>query len=161
MDNGLEKREDLKIQVEILTKQDFKELVYKEGRLPDKRFLPPDEGGVFSDYLDLNEVISFDKSVVLFPVIKVNDLVVGVAKLEHSPYEENLAWVQFVAVDPQYQGRGYASKLIEKIFQYADENNLTLQISKYGKSGEGELKLKNSTKRLTNQYEVKVLDNNK
>ena len=149
-----------KISLEILERDELKKLIYQGGNIPDGRFVDPDHGGVFY-YFDLNELINpLNQDRMVFPIIKENDLIVGIIDMEYSPTQEKVVWVKGVSVDPKYQEKGYGSKLLEKMFKYAQQNDLTLQISKYGQTGDGEKKLQRPTKRLAKQYGVKVINNN-
>ncbi len=157
-DNYKEKKE--KISLEILERDELKKLIYQDSNIPDGRFVDPDHGGVFH-YFDLDEVINpLNQDRMVFPIIKENDLIVGIIDMEYSPTQERVAWVKGVSVDPKYQDKGYSSKLLEKMFEYAQRNNLILQISKYGQTGDGEKKLQKPTERLAKQYGVKIINNN-
>ncbi len=157
--SAIEKKE--KISVEILERDELKKIIYQNGSFPDNRFVDPDKGGVFY-YFDLQELINpVNQDKMIFPVIKEGDLIVGIIDMEYSPTQKNVVWAKGVSVDPKYQGKGYASILLEKMFKYAQQNNLTLQISRYGNTGDGEKLLKGPTERLAKQYGVKIINSNK
>ena len=143
----IEQKEDSHVSTETLTKASLLDLVFKgESEPQDKRFLPTEEGGVFR-YLYLPDIISSlnPQKEPLFPVVKDGDEVVGLAQLEKSPYKENRYWISFISVDPTYQGKRYASKLVEEIFNFAKRENVSLQASSYKE--DGWLKLKDILKR--------------
>ena len=158
MDNEklFEKRE--KVFTTILSREELKDIIYADNHNPDNRFLPPDKGGVFY-YFDLQELINpFNQDEMVFPVVKENDLIVGIIDMEYSPNQDSIVWVKGVSVDPKYQDKGYGSKLLEEMFRYAKEHNLTLQISSF--TGDGERKIKKPIERLAKEYGVKIIDNN-
>ncbi len=138
--SGLEGKE-LNIQTKIFSAKELIDHIYKGDSLPqDSRFLPTEEGGVFR-YFHPGEIIESSRSPEKFyPVIEINNEIVGLAELQKNPYEENTYWVKFMAVDPLYQGNRYASQLVEKIFEFAKEKQATLEASSYSEEGWSKLK---------------------
>jgi GNAT superfamily N-acetyltransferase len=143
--------------VEIISSQDLIERIYQDNSIPkDKRFFTFDDGGVFK-YLDVRDLTNvFSKSNRLYPVVKLNDLIVGISELEQDPDDSNNFWIKFISVDPQYQGNRYASLLIEKIFEFAKENNYSLELSFY--SPQGLEKLKKVIERKKEETGVKIVN---
>ena len=141
-----------------MTAEELQDIVYQGHFLPkDKRFLDIEDGGAF-EYFTPRIFGKQNLKNCVFPVVKKGDLIVGLAEVEKSPYkgQENVVWVKFISIDPKYQGRGYASKLLDSIFRYAKDNNLVLEISVY--SLEGWEKLKKKNKELAEKYGVKIID---
>lgn len=155
MENLKENTENQEIKTEILAGNELIRLIYKGESLPqDKRFLDFKEGGAFKYFL-ITDLIKNPKNR-FYPILKERDKIVGLSELEISPYEENVFWLKFLSVDPQYQDRGYASKLAEEIFRFVKENGATLEGSIYSK--EGLLKLRPLFKKLANKFDVKFID---
>lgn len=57
--------------------------------------------------------------------------VVGLIELERSPYkgQEHIVWLKYVTVDPQYQGQGIATRLIQMLARHMAKTGDTLQRS--------------------------------
>ena len=149
----IEKKENLP-KAETMTGDKLFELIYKGDSLPrDSRFLPPDKGGVFMYFIIGNLINIYKKRENFFyPVIKVDDKIVVICELEKSPYEENLFWITGVSVDPAYQGKRYASMVLEETFRFAKERDVALLGSQY--SEKGLIKLKSICHRLADKYGV-------
>ena len=152
-----EKEKNL-ITTKILTAEELQDIVYQGHFLPkDKRFLDIEDGGVF-EYFTPRIFGKRNFKNCVFPVVKKGDLIVGLAQIERPPLEEqeNVVWVKFISIDPRYQNKGYASKLLDSIFRYARDNSLVLEISAYSPSGWEKLRKKN--KKLAKKYGVKIID---
>lgn len=154
----IESKESSTFETKILSRDDLVDYVYKGQSLPqDTRFLHVEKGGVFK-YFHLEEIVeinSYSKEQKLFPLVETGGTIVGLAELEQDPNDSNNFWIKFVSVDPQFQGNGYASALIRKIFDFAKENNYSLEPSFY--SEEGEKKLKEVMKKTERETGVKVV----
>ncbi len=147
---------------EILTAKELEDIIYKGESLPqDSRFLPTKDGGVFRFFEPKDCLDNQDGKK--FPIIKENDLIVGLAELEQSYFQDNVIIVKNVAVDQNFRSNGYGIKLIDKIFQYAQDNDLMLQLSSYvdkNKDEESHNRIKHITEKMMKKYpKVKVLDN--
>ncbi len=96
-----------------------------------------------------------------YPVVEVENKIVALAELEKSPHqgEENIYWIKFISVDPEYQRQGYASKIAEEIFKYARDKGITLQSSSCTEVGFE--KLKDKLNELAKKYSVKFIDADK
>lgn len=152
---NFEQKENLFVSTKTLNSEELINLVYKGNNLPqDVRFLPVEEGGVF-EYFSLMHAGRENK----FPIIKEGDKIVGLSELEKSPYADKTFWIQFLSIDPKYQGKGYASKLAEEIFRFAKENDYTLETSSY--TEEGYEKLKAVFNKLAEKYSVDFIDKEK
>ena len=140
--------------VKVITDTELTQRIYDKKTLSiDKRFLPFSEGGVFK-YFETESMSRPEKEIV-YPIVEIAGEIVGLAKLARDPYKENNFWIKFVSVDKNYSNSGYASKLIEKIFQFAKENGYSLEPSVYSK--EGLEKLKNVILRFAKETGVKVI----
>ena len=140
--NTFENKEQIKMQTKILSTDELLELIYKGMSLPqDTRFLPLEEGGVFKYFYPRDVAgISRFPSKKLFPVAYEAGKVVGLSELEQDPQDTQNFWIKFVSVDPTYQGKGYASKLLRQIFQFAKDNSYSLEPSFYSEQGLEKLK---------------------
>lgn len=135
-------KEQIEPKFEIFKIEDLIKEVYQESNIPTKRFSRVEEGGVFK-YFDINDIPSIyskEKDERIYPLIKINDIIVALSELEKDPYKENNWWIKFLSVDPKYQNKGYARKLLDEMFNYAKNNNLSLENSIYSKEGEKKLK---------------------
>jgi GNAT superfamily N-acetyltransferase len=153
----LENKEQLKTEVKIFSLDELLELIYKGESLPqDSRFLSEEEGGVFK-YFSLRDAMGISRfpSKKFFPVAYEEGKVVGLSELEQDPKNAQNFWIKFVSVDPTYQGKGYASLLLKKIFQFAKENGYTLGPSFY--SEQGLEKLKRVIERLSSETGVNLV----
>ena len=161
----IEQKEKI-VKHKILTAKQLQDIIYQGESLPvDDRFKSTDDGGVFRHFSprifgrrDLDDY--------KFPIIKENDLIVGLSGLQTSPYEgqENIVWVKFVSIDPKFRNRGYGKMLVEDIFKYAEENNLVLQLSSFVNRNDhkdSHDKIKHITAEVMRKYpSVEVLDKN-
>lgn len=180
--NSQENIESLPIYTKILQKEELKELIYKGSTVPqDSRFFPYEYGGKYYKYVDgkyenrdedddTEKIITNDEVAVfkyldlnhlsnreyetIYPVVEAEDKIVGISELQKSPYEENVYWITFISVDPKYQGKGFASKLVEEIFKFAKENNVSLRNSRY--TEQGDQKLRNKIHEYSEKYNVKL-----
>ena len=75
--------------------------------------------------------------------------VIAMAGLQVNPYEINELWIKFVSVDPDYQGQGYARKLLELVYEYARQQRKTLKSSTFTDQGE---RLKHIHNELNKEY---------
>lgn len=123
----------------VLSQQALAEIIYQGEHLPkDKRFLRLEQGGVFR-YFHINEL--FDKtSEKFYPYIKESSEIVALCELEKDPSDEMNFWIKFISVDPKFQGKGYATKLIETIMEFAKEKGVKLEASMYSEIGNERLK---------------------
>lgn len=142
----------------VFTKRELIDHIYQGDSLPkNKKFLRTDEGGVFK-YFDLELAIGFSLKDVekVFPYIKIGNEIVGLAQLHQSEKGSKKYWVSFVSVDPKFQEKGYASKLIEEIMKYAKSRNITLETSSYKEIGFE--RLRNVLHREAEKYGVVLHD---
>ena len=137
--NNSERRENIIPELEIISDKELVDRIYQKKNLPqDNRFLPVDQGGVFK-YFHLEDIIganSYSETKKLYPNVSLGNEIVGLAELEEDPRNKANYWIKFISVDPKYQGKGYATLLINKIFEYAKENNYSLEPSFYSDEGE-------------------------
>lgn len=157
--NNLESKENISPNVEIVSEKELVSEIYKGESSPqDKRFLHTKHGGVFK-YFHLEEIVginSYGSTEKLYPKVTIGNEIAGLAELEQDPNNNTNYWIKFVSVDPKFQGRGYASLLIKKIFEFAKENNYSLEPSFY--SEEGELKLKKVMDKAIKESGVMIID---
>lgn len=155
-------KEETGVKAEILNFENLIDEIYKGQNLPqDERFLADDKGGVFK-FFEPNNLTSSnykERGDRIFPVIRLNNEIVALSELEKNPYKDNNFWIKFISVDPKYQNQGFATKLIEKIFQFAKENNYSLETSIY--TDEGLKKLKKIINKLEEKTGVIVINRSK
>lgn len=154
MENKFEQKENL-IKADTMTGQELLDLIYQGQSLPqDSRFLDPKKGGVFKYFNLSHNLINFNRKLenLFYPIVKIDNKVVALCELQKSPYEENLYWIEGVSVDPAYQGKHYASMVLEETLRFAKEKGVALLGSQY--SEEGLAKLKSVCHRLADKYGV-------
>lgn len=142
----------------VFTEKELIDHIYQGERIPvDNKFMSDTHGGVFK-YFDLMTLLHPDKNKPerFFPYVKIKNEYVGLAQLEQSYQNSKVFWISFISVDPHFQNKGLASKLIVQIMMYAKENNLSLQTSSY--SDEGFEKLEKVLHREASQFGVTLLD---
>lgn len=153
-----ENKEQIKVETKVLSTDELLEMIYKGTSFPqDARFLSAEEGGVFM-YFSPSDVISISRfpSKKLFPIVYEADKVVGLSELEQDPKDAQNFWIKFVSIDQAYQDKGYASKLLRQIFQFAKDNGYTLEPSFYSKQGLE--KLKNVIEKLSVETGVNLVN---
>lgn len=152
---NVENIENLPVDVETISSDDLREIVYKNSSLPqDSRFLPVDQGGVFAYFYprELNSVFNGEE---FYQVVKIGDLIVGLSQLQKDPYKEDNYWIKFISVDPLYQKKGYAKKLAEEIVRFAKSRNYSLEHSTF--SEQGKERISGLVDSIAEKEEVKIL----
>lgn len=140
---------------ETLSGEDLFNAIYQGKSLPqDSRFLPIENGGVFK-YFDLSELIHH-RSTTFYPNVKIDGKIVALVQLQQDPNNQNTFWKSFVTVDPEFQGKGYASQVLEETFRFAKEKNMSIVNSSYNALGEEKLQRKNNE--LAQKYGVPFTD---
>jgi GNAT superfamily N-acetyltransferase len=91
-----------------------------------------------------------------FPAVFEADKIVGLSELEQDPKNTKNFWIKFISVDPTYQNKKHASILLKQIFQFAKDNDYTLEPSIY--SEEGLEKLKSVVERLSLETGVTIIN---
>ncbi len=49
----------------------------------------------------------------------LGDEVVAMGGVQNDPHDPQNLWIKFISVDPEFQGRGYASRVLKEVFRYA------------------------------------------
>ncbi len=135
------------IKTETLTPQQLEKIILEEDRdnVKDKRFLSEEEGGVFH-YFRQEDIRTED----YFPIVKKDNLIIGIAALQKSPFVEKLFWMKSISIDPEYQGNHYGTKLVEEINRFTKEQGYKLEVSKYSNKN-----VKDKLERLFNNFAEK------
>jgi len=157
---NLEKNKEIKPEVKILTPFELEKIIYKGESLPqDDRFLPSEKGGVFK-YFDISDFTNvLDKSNKFYPVIKIENKIVGLAELEENPNTFKTLWIKFLSIDSNQQNKGYASKLAEEIFKFAQKEGYSIESSSYSEIGYQ--KLKELFIKFAEKFDVNFIDTDK
>lgn len=125
----------------------------------DPRFLLKNDGGKkafkYYQYSDYQQ----NKDSVFFMSLMVDNIIVALAHIQKSSYQENTYWLSYLCVDPIYEGKGYATQLTDNIFQWFKDNNMTFETSRY--TEDGYIKLKPLFNRLASKYNVSFIDKEK
>jgi len=154
---SFEKHEEPELITKTLTSSELVDFIYKGEALPqDERFISQDKGGVFK-YFDLSEITNpLSRGERFFPLIELEGEVIGLAELEKKPEDSKTFWIKFLSIDSEYQNKGYASKLAEEIFRFAQKEDISLETSSYSEIGYQ--KLKSLFKRLAEEMSVNFID---
>ena len=156
--NNFEKEECLISATETVDSDVLQNIIYKGTGLPqDKRFFDIEDGGVFRYFTPRDTILNAEDK--FYSLVKIDDKIVGLSELEKNPNQENIFWIKFISIDPEYQGQGYASKLSEEIFRFAKKNGLTLEASIY--NSEGYKKIKPILNRFASEFSVNFIDKEK
>lgn len=140
---------------------EFYEYISKNGPdgTFDPRFMRKNDGGdkafKYFSYMDYQ----IEPTNVKFFVIKVNDLIVGMAHIRKSANKENTWFLSHLSMDQLYTNKGYASQLSEYMFKWFKDNGITFETSSY--TEEGYVKLKPLFNRLALKYDVNFIDKGK
>lgn len=65
-----------------------------------------------------------------------NQRIIGVSGLQTNPRDAKQLWVQHVSVEAQHQGKGFASAMIESIYDYARRRSQLVVPSSFSKDGQ-------------------------
>lgn len=130
--------------------------IYGTHALPqDRQFLDVKEGGAFQ-YFNLQDLLGLQRTKRLYPLLEISGVPVGLAELEENPYQPKTFWIKFISIDVRHRGRGYASKIAERLFRLAKQEGYTLETSSYSETGYEQLKpLFN---RLAKEYDIPFID---
>jgi hypothetical protein len=92
---------------------------------------------------DLNSNVFTEQDTTYFVCVnKTSKLLLGIAKLQNSPYkgEESITWLNYVSVDLNHRKKGIATNLMSLAANYLIKHNRTLLPSSYTLHGELYLK---------------------
>jgi GNAT superfamily N-acetyltransferase len=151
--------ENLKVSCNVMSQKNMIDLIYKDKSLPqDERFLSIEDGGVFK-YFDLEDIFSERYENLPkreFILVQEGGTVAGIAGLRKNPYEKDGWWIGYVTVDPKFQGKGYATRLVDELFKNAAEKGITIETSGYSTSGDQ--KLRPLFHKYSEKYQVPFTD---
>lgn len=130
----------------------------------DPRFLRKNDGGAkvfkYYQYSDYSGYGINENNTIFFGIFE-NDIMVGLVRiyLNDDNKEQNIWWLTYLCIDPEYSSKGYASKLADYIFKYFKDHNYTFETSSY--TEEGFVKLKPLFNKLALKYGVPFIDKGK
>lgn len=140
----------------ILTKARLLDHIYQGCSLPQiRQFLPLEQGGAFA-YFDVQALLTPTRGKRFFLLLEVLEEPVGLAELEGDPRQPKVFRIRLISIDPRQRGKGYASRIAERIFRLAKQEGYTLEVPSYSDEGIG--KLKPLLNRLAAKYEVPFVD---
>lgn len=146
---NIEKQENLSITSSTISADALIHSIYKGNNLPqDRRFLPTENGGVFK-YFEIKDLPNH-KEDKFYPVVKIGEKIVGLSELLKDPFNKKNLWIQFLSIDPNEQGNGYASRLSKEIFDFARKSGYSLEASRY--TEDGFTKMQPVFEKLANEY---------
>lgn len=93
---------------------------------------------------------SYVKSIA----IASKDTIIGMLAYNPNYEEENCIHLEFITVDPKYQGQGLSSKLLETFILMAKEQNLKVSIGRL--TSDGKTKIKKKAQELSKKYSVEL-----
>lgn len=151
-------KEKPNVTAQTLARESFRELLYQGGSfLKDRRFSREGAFKYFCPEEDLNGVLALmGRTEDFYSVVKEADMIVGLSKLQKDSHDEETIVISFLSIDPEYEGRGYASALAREIFRFAKERNFTIKSSRY--SEKGLEKLQPIFRRLASEFGVRFVD---
>jgi GNAT superfamily N-acetyltransferase len=160
MEQLSETKSELPVTQETLTSKQLLDEIYGNNHSePDARFtrFNKNAGGVFK-YFDLE---SFSRQFraddsLIFPIVREGSQIVGIAELERNPHDRDELWIKSIDVDPSFQGKGYASRLLAAVVSVAKTEGCSLLSSVY--SDEGWLKLKDKLAAIAREESVVLKD---
>jgi predicted GNAT family acetyltransferase len=65
-----------------------------------------------------------------------NQRIIGVSGPQTNPHDSKMLWVQHISVEPQHQGKGYASRLVESVYDYALRRSQKVLPSSFSAQGQ-------------------------
>lgn len=145
-------RESLTPMASTLSKQEMLDVCVDHARKDSKRFHELDHGGAFRYFFPEQ---LYGAHELYFPVVMINNEIVGMAQLNKSPYRENTAWISFISMDPKYQGMGHASVLVDELFHFASQKGWDIEGS--SRSEMGQQRLSHLIDRCSRKYGVKYI----
>jgi GNAT superfamily N-acetyltransferase len=140
---------------------EFYEYISKNGPNGtfDPRFMRKNDGGEKAfKYFSYSDYQISPNNVKIF-VIKINDIVAGMAHIRKSKNKENTWFLSHLSMDSSYTNKGYASKLSDYMFRWFKDNGITFETSSY--TEEGYIKLKPLFNKLATKYGVEFIDKGK
>ncbi len=81
--------------------------------------------------------------------LSLGNRIVGIGGVRTNPYEKSSLWVEHVSVEAKHQGKGYASRIIESIYDYALRRDQVVSPSSFSAQGQ---KLKPVFSRLNEKF---------
>lgn len=156
----IEKKEhEPEVCVEVLNTDELEQMIEQGNAELKRRMKSPEDGGAFTYFFP---DITFDHRMrdrSMHVVVNENGNVVGIGKLTKMINQTDVYEIAAVSVDPEFQGRGYARKMLEEMFRLAREKHWTLVSSGY--STDGKEKLEKIDRELAEKYQVTFFDENK
>lgn len=83
------------------------------------------------------------------------DKVIGMVELQKSPYNDEVLWLDFISVDPEYKNRGIGKKLSTMMCEFLAEKDFKIERSR--PSDEGLQYIKGVIDDLIKKYNVKEI----
>ena len=145
------------VSTQTLTKDELITLIYQDKSVPqDTRFSNEynDNRSAFH-FFDVRDLINpRDRTTAVYPIVKLDEVIIGIAKLEEK--ENNTYLVKYVSVDESYQDRKFSSKLLNEIMHFIKSQSGVIEITSY--TGAGMKKLMAKFHQLAQEYQIKIID---
>jgi len=112
-------------------------------------------------YFDFQQDTYFNDQYSLYFCALEDNKLIGAARVKIGGKDSCINpgwcnWLTFIAVDPEYQSQGHATKLIDMIMCYCASNDIDLLISEY--TEEGASKIHKVMHRYAHKYQTTVKD---
>lgn len=91
----------------------------------------PENADVTKRLKYLNDIPNEDHIVIM-----IGNKIVAVGGVQLNPYYPIQLWIKHISVDPAYQGRGFARRILERIYQLAAERGMKVKHGSFTEEGE-------------------------
>lgn len=83
------------------------------------------------------------------------DKIVGMIQLQKSPHEENVLWLNFISVDPEYKNKGIGKQLSQNMCKFLSDKPWSLERSR--PSDDGVKYIKSIIDDFLEKYKIKEI----
>jgi len=104
------------------------------------------------------------KSTNYFFCLYVNGEIVGIVKYKVGGcysfmYPEYNNWISYVSINPKHQSKGYSKLLLDELFKFTQERNLSILSSGYTKKGYN--RIRPYMRKLAEKYNIDFKDSDR
>lgn len=126
---------NLEITIKVFNQDTMYDIIYNNDSLPNVQDL--DKRIKYFHYNDVSKWGNDSKAKNLYFVMYHDDYIIGISQLGWNEYatDTNTYWISYTSIDHKYQGRGLSKILLEEVYKYASEHNISLEGSRYSDRG--------------------------